>query len=301
MTFEVNGFDGRPSAPSESVPQSPVAAPAAQVPTQPQATPGAMQPQTENTAPQAPAVPSQPVTLFGRTFESSAQAEDYARHMVRSAENRNKAELERLRSVAMQTNAPQPVQTQPQPQEPPPDDGAYDIQTYMLVKNQYGEEAAEHYRSKAIAASQRTFTEKMLADRLAPFEQNEEQRRVEEHAKGLFSKATEAVGSNGLPLLPELRNAAEAEAVVKIWQDLPPEFALTPQGVWNAVMSYRGLRSMQTGRPSLPPPSAPPPTGQSVDSGAGPMVGFQAGQPQQNNIPRQSTVNPITGERYARS
>jgi hypothetical protein len=302
MTLEVNGFGGRPQAAPEPVPQSPAAAPvAAPVSTQPQATPGAMQPPQAPQSTPAPAVTpaSTPIVVFGRQFDSPQAVEEYTRHMVRSAENRNKSEIERLR---VQTQTPQPT-AQPAPQPPPapePEEGAYDPKTYSLVKAQYGEEAAEHYRSLAIAESQKNLIEKTLSARLAPIEEQDREKQFETEAIQLFGKATEAIDrSTGIPLFPELRSQAEAQAIVEIWQDLPIEFARTPKGVWHAVMTYRGVKA-RTAMPSMPPPPGPPaPSGQSIDASSGPLAGFVPGQPQQTHIPRPSAVNPMTGERYA--
>lgn len=304
MTLEVNGFGGRPMAAPEPVPQTPVAAPvAAPAPTQPQAQPVAMQPpQTAQPAP-SPAVtpaPSGPIEVFGRKFDSPQAVENYTRHLVKSAENRSKAEIERLR---VQTQTP-PPSAQPAPQTPPepePEQGAYDPKTYSLVKAQYGEEAAEHYRSLAIAESQKKLIETTLSARLAPIEEQDREKQFENESIQLFAKATEAVDrSTGLPMFPELRNKAEAQAIVEIWQDLPPELAKSPKGVWLAMMTYRGVKARAAGMPSMPQPPGPPaPSGQSIDASSGPSAGFVPGQPQQTNIPRPSAVNPMTGERYA--
>lgn len=289
MALEVHGFDNYPKS-VEPAPQPAVAAPAAPAaPAPPQATPGASVPAPSQAVQPAPAAPS--ITAFGRQFKSPEELEGYTRHVVRSAEGRIRSELQNELRAAPPQPTTSPAATPPEP-EP---EGAYDVKTYTLVKTQYGEEAAENYRSHAIAEHNRKVVQESLSESLAPYRATEEQRQMETEATQLFSRAMSAVGKNGQPLIPELKSEAAAEAIVQIWQRLPKEFAMTPEGVWHAAMAYRGaVGSFQT----MPPPPVQGPSGVSIDASHAVTPGFvPAGQPQQPAIPRPTTVNPATGER----
>ena len=290
MSLDVYGFGGAPKSP-EPAPQLPEAAPAASVaPAPPQAPPDAsVQPAAQPQAtPSAPAA-STPIVAFGRQFSTPQELEGYTRHMVKSAEGRFKAQIDELKAVVPQ--APPPAAS-PTP-EPEPE-GAYDVKTYSLIEKQYGQEAAEQYRSLAIAEFQRKVVDEALSRRLAPFEETEEQRRLEGQATALFARAIAATGPNGQPLIPELKVQAAAEAIVQIWQRLPPEFAMTPEGVWQAAMVYRGAMGSFV---TSPPPPVPPPSGVSIDASHAVTPGFVPGQQRPSTIPRPSMVNPVTGER----
>lgn len=288
MSLDVYGFGGSAKSP-EPAPQLPEAAPAASAtPAPPQEIPGAsVQPAaTPQASPSAQAAQT-PITAFGRTFSTPQELEGYTRHMVKSAEGRFKAQIDELKAVVPQAAPPAATP----PTEP---EGAYDVKTYALIERQYGPEAAEQYRSLAIAESQRKAVDEALSRRLAPFEENEEQRRLEGEATALFARAIAATGPNGQPLIPELKVHAAAEAIVQIWQRLPPEFAMKPEGVWHAAMVYRGaMGSFMT----APSPPVNPPSGVSIDASHTVTPGFVPGQQRPSTIPRPSTVNPVTGER----
>jgi len=294
MTLDVNGFGTTPMATSvpEPLPTQPVAAPAAMAPiAPPQDNPGASV-QPEPTAP--PTTAAQPrIEAFGRTFENAQQLEAYTRHVIRSAEGRIRAE-----AASQGTQAPQPAVNQPPapPQAPPEPQGAYDVETFVLIKTRFGEEAAEDYRSKAIAEHHQKTTQALLDKTLAPMREREEVESFQAEITSMFQRAESAAGSNGQPLIPELKSQPAAEAIVKIWQEFPIEYARTPVSILRAAQIYRG-QVMQMVAPTPPPPQNAP-SGQSLDSSVGPPSGFVPGIQPPSNIPRPSTVHPVTGERY---
>ena len=298
MTLDVHGFDGQAKF-VEPAPQAQEAAPAAFSTAPPQETPAASvqtdeQPQG-TPAPQA--VPSTPVRAFGRDFASAEQLEAYTRHIVKSTENRNRAELEALRAAVAQQHPAQPSPAAtPEPTAP---QGAYDVETFKLVKERFGEDAAEDYRSRAIAEHQVKVAEELVSSRIAPFEQSRAQASAEEASTRLFADAIAARGQDGRsPLLPELAMPGPAEEIVKIWQQFPLEYAMTPKAIWDATMIYRG--AVRPSFAATPPPPVPQPSGQSIDASHATPPAFVPGTPQPSNIPRPSAVNPATGERYAR-
>lgn len=302
MTLDVHGFDGQPmSAPPVVTPQpgaAPVAVPVV-APAPPQAPPAASLPNPQPNPTQAAAPPAaQPIVFNGRNFPSIQAAEEYSRQLVRSAEGRARATVRQEIESGRTANAPAaPVQPPAATLATAEPEGAYDVATYGLIKKQFGDDAAEDFRSRAIAEYTTAKVQGMLTTGLAPFQQTEEERQLETQAQTLFQNATAAVGGDGrTPLLPELANEADAEAIVQIWQGLPKDFAMTPKGVWHAAMIYRGVKAS---RPfvAVPPPPAAAPSGQSIDASIGATPGGVPGQPQASNIPRPTRINDVTGER----
>lgn len=312
MLLEVNGM-GRPTSVAPPAPQTPEAAPQAATPetnAQPQTPSGIPIPQSGmptmppgaeaqpagQPAPQA-AAPSGPIVLYGRTFASREDAEGYVRHLVKSAEGRKDKEIGQLRSQLAQPQAAPTVAT---PETTPAPERAYDPETYALIKGRFGEDAAEDYRARSIAEFNRKVAAEIVSKELQPIKASAEESRFEAEAKGLFEKASQLQGRDGKPLFPELLVNESGLKVIQIWQGLPLEFAMTPEGVYHAVMHYRGAVAGLMPASPQPPPSVAQPSGVAIDASVGPTPGFAPGSQQPSNIPRPSAVNPLTGERYTR-
>ena len=262
---------------------------------EPQVAPSA-QPQTapdSQAAPQEPPVAAPPPFSFaGRQFASQAEAEQYFQHTMRSAAGR-------LRTLQDQVAK---IQTPPTPAPQAPVKQPYDREVYQELARTYGPDKAEAYRLEETQKFEREQLQASLDARLKPIEEATQQAALEARTVELFSRAKTVTDASGQLLFPEFSHDEAAQAIVKIWEELHPEQAITPAGIRFAVDIYRGRAARGMARSTPPPPARPAPSGQSVSPQSG-GASFAPGtapssQHPMSAVPRSYKTDPITGERY---
>ncbi len=146
--------------------------------------------------------------------------------------------------------------------------GGVDWDLYAEIRrlaNESGKpEQADQWLISEVQKSERARMEKLLEDRLAPFDQERQRGEVVTQTEALFGQLAEYAYPDGSPAFPELHDETAAYEIGRLWASLglPREAAMTPQGAAAAIALYRMQRA---GRP-LPVPAQPAVGHNAVDS-----------------------------------
>lgn len=206
-----------------------------------------------------------------------AEAAESARGW-KAAHDALKAELDSLR-------AGQPAKAT-QPEAPAADKSDVDWELYAEVKklaNESGEPwKAEQWLIEQVRKADEARYKRMLDERMAPLDQQQEQQATVERTETLFTSMAGMVDAAGKPAFPELGDETAAYEVGRLWAQLglPKEAALTPQGAMAAIGLYRLARggTSQAGTaPETTPTVTPPPQPSPNDTVS--AAGIEGGRP----------------------
>jgi len=209
-----------------------------------------------------------PFQFAGRTFKDSAAAEHYLKTQEgrAKAEAKHGAEIERKLEEATRAanyykaEAEKKAQTPEKITEPAkekPKSWLEDQQLWTEVRKLAEEEGIDaamyHALQKAEGHISKAYEAKLEAE-LAPFKKAEAATKLKDYTTALFEAAENFADAKDAPVYPELRDPKAYTAVVRIWSNLDPAFALTERGVDYAVLRYR---AEQGGAPAPPKPLEP--------------------------------------------
>lgn len=263
-------------------------------------------PQIEGAAPAAPEPsqpnpdPSQPepsgFVFAGRTFATQAEAEAFVMHNLKSQAGRIRAFERRLAESA---TAPQPQTPQPAPPENNEPQSGFDQTVYDELAAKYGRDAAERYRVDENLKHQRALTDYRIERELAPLREAREAQEIRDRTANLFSQARDVKDpSSGQLLFPEFQSPEASRAVLEIWNRFHPEHALTPAGIRDAVMIYRGSAFTAQTRAGSVPPSRPAPSGGAIPPSPGGSPAGTGRPAPVLGLPRSLQTDALTGERF---
>lgn len=129
------------------------------------------------------------------------------------------------------------------------------------LANEKGEPwAAEQWLIEKVREVDAARYQKMLDERLAPLDAQQEAAATEAQTGELFGTIMGYTNSDGSPAFPELANPDAAFKIGRLWASLglPREFALTPQGAMAAIALHRMVEAYGSqARPSAAAPQAP--------------------------------------------
>lgn len=136
-----------------------------------------------------------------------------------------------------------------------------------LAQEQGTPEKAEQWLINEVQKAERARFEKLLEERLAPYDQERQRAGVVSQTEALFGQLAEYAYPDGSPAFPELHDETAAYEIGKLWASLglPREAAMTPSGAAAAIALYRMQRAgrplptpAQPAAPTAVPPAAPP-------------------------------------------
>lgn len=199
--------------------------------------------------------------------------------------DRVKAELDTIRSGGKQPAAA--AAPAPDAAEQPDVDWELYAEVKKLATESGEPWKAEQWLIAQVREADQTRYQKMLDERLAPLDAQQEQQAVATRTETLFTSLAGYTNADGSPAFPELSDEKAAFEIGRLWASLglPRESALTPQGAMAAIGLYRlakgGSQAKQA--PAAPPAAAP--AAPAVPTDAESAAGLTDGRPTVASVP----------------
>lgn len=216
-----------------------------------------------------------------------ALAAESARSWKAEAE-RYRAELKTLQDGGAQPATASVDQSKSDDAESPAD---IDWEMYAELKKLASESGeswrAERWLIDEVRKADAGRMQKMLDERLAPLDEQQQQQAVVEQTGSLFESMAGYTDADGSPAFPELSNETASFEVGRLWASLglPREAALTPQGAMAAIGLYRLAKGSQAKPAAVAAPQQVPAPAVAAPNDTESAAGLGNGQPIAMNAP----------------